>query len=83
MKTVGWIGETKMQNQVNSSGYFANKITSASVCKDAILLMHVTRMPFKYVIIDTPESTVWRIKVCNLISDLTNKPKIDHVYELQ
>lgn len=72
-----------MQNQVNSSGYFANKITSASVSKDAILLMDMTRMPFKYVIIDTRESTAWRIKVRNLISDLRNKPKIDHVYELQ
>lgn len=64
-----------MQKQVNSSGYFANKITSASASKDTIILMTVTRMLFKYVIVDTPEPIAWRItsKFHHLISDLRNK----------
>lgn len=60
---------------MNSSGYFANKITSASVSKDTIILMDVSRMLFKYVIVDTPVPAAWRItgKFHPLISDLRNK----------
>lgn len=64
-----------MQKQVNSSEYFANKITSVGVSKDIIILMDVTRMLFKYVNVDTPEPATWRItgKFHFLISDLRNK----------